>query len=341
MKNLILISISILIFISDANAGWQKEKESLEKVYLINEFRIFYSLKNKHNLPSKHKKDINKNNIPDFIDDIALQLVASSKLYTDILGFTHPLKSTRYKEIVKYIDVHILKCQTGGAGDAIINYNYKNTNVSRSKALSINLPNNLKYHSLTPAHEMFHLIQNGYTMFKNSWYTEGTARWSEKLFLKGNGKTYKLPRPYNSDDSINSIYGTKQLEKYILYKSYSVYRYWNRMGKLATHNELFEIKNIKNKYVDGDIIIKGNNKMGSEFIKKFFEKLEEYDKFASKSKGYSKYDWKESDQKSKQNNVYILKAIKNTLLNGEKKLIPPEILNFIKVIDEYIENSLK
>ncbi|MFN9913189.1 MAG: hypothetical protein ACK53L_11425, partial [Pirellulaceae bacterium] len=41
--------------------------------------------------------------------------------------------------------------------------------------------------NLTPAHEVFHLIQNSATYFKNRWYTEGTARWSERgLGVGGN-----------------------------------------------------------------------------------------------------------------------------------------------------------
>ncbi len=182
VKNIIFCSI-VPIFLY---GGWQEEKESLEEVYFINEFRIFYSKDGKHKLPDHYMVDLNENMIPDYIEDIASQLTLSSEIFTKTLGFKHPLESVRYSNIVKYIDVHILNSKTGGgAGDAIIDYNYKAFK-NQNKALSINLSNNLKLHSLTPMHEMFHLIQNGYTMFKNGWYTEGICPNGENYFLKGN-----------------------------------------------------------------------------------------------------------------------------------------------------------
>ncbi len=37
-------------------------------------------------------------------------------------------------------------------------------------------------HNVTPSHELFHIYQNSVMMFKQSWLTEGLARWSESLF---------------------------------------------------------------------------------------------------------------------------------------------------------------
>lgn len=34
--------------------------------------------------------------------------------------------------------------------------------------------------NLSPAHELFHLIQYGATYFKNRWFLEGQTRWSER-----------------------------------------------------------------------------------------------------------------------------------------------------------------
>ena len=48
--------------------------------------------------------------------------------------------------------------------------------------LTIDIDRDIGTRNLTPAHELFHAFQNGYTLFKNAWYTEGTARWAENAF---------------------------------------------------------------------------------------------------------------------------------------------------------------
>ncbi len=63
--------------------------------------------------------------------------------------------------------------------------------------------NNLTKKTLTPSHEYFHILQNSYTMFKNRWYSESTARWSESIFKKGAAKQDNLP---NSQKQIKELF---------------------------------------------------------------------------------------------------------------------------------------
>src|SRR5690606_42150143 len=51
--------------------------------------------------------------------------------------------------------------------------------------------------NLTPAHEYFHQVQNGYTPFKRPWYYEGSARWSETIL----GKSVVAPQAPPEEDS--------------------------------------------------------------------------------------------------------------------------------------------
>ena len=48
-------------------AGWKTDRESLDQLYKVSGFRIFYTLKGKHSLPKKNSRDLNHNNVPDYI----------------------------------------------------------------------------------------------------------------------------------------------------------------------------------------------------------------------------------------------------------------------------------
>lgn len=55
--------IPLIFVITTSNANWKNDRENLEKVYILNEFRLFYSLNGQDAL--KDKSDSNKNQIPD------------------------------------------------------------------------------------------------------------------------------------------------------------------------------------------------------------------------------------------------------------------------------------
>ena len=77
----------------------------------------------------KSVMDYNKNNIPDFIEDLGLQLQTANNTFSKKINLVKPLENYRYKDKVTYIDIHVLKLkkgQNGSAGDAIIKYNYIN-----------------------------------------------------------------------------------------------------------------------------------------------------------------------------------------------------------------------
>ncbi|MFC3264837.1 hypothetical protein ACFOEX_00490, partial [Camelimonas abortus] len=55
----------------------------------------------------------------------------------------------------------------------------------------------------TAAHEMFHLFQYGYGMFKTGWLLEGMARWSERFFTS---RTPPPPAPGRCEDVTGRAY---------------------------------------------------------------------------------------------------------------------------------------
>ncbi len=303
----VLFLILQLLYSGSLIAGWKKEKELLDQVYIENEFRFFYTLRGKHQLPAKYQQDLNHNKIPDYVEFLARRLNIAHQVYQQ-LGFVSPLKN-RYKGKAKSIDIHLLKLgNKGTAGDSVVYFRYRHFPRLSQPALSIKLSNNLSRTTLTPVHELFHLYQYGYTLFKNRWFTEGTARWAEYIFKKGTGSRENLPK------------NQSQLQK-IMAKTYGAKVFWRRLAYLLDHNRgRFVLPNIKNhKKLKGfSKLIEDNRIYGYPFIRTFLEFLERYDKIASSDYQLGSEHWPEQQQKSASNNIYLLCALKQTIAEQKK-----------------------
>ncbi len=322
--------ILVVLFISiSLYANWKTQREGLEKVYIINEFRIFYSLSGVNQLSDK--SDNNHNNIPDFIENLSLQLTIADDILSNKLGFIAPLKNTIYKNRADYIDIHVLKLKKGDnglAGDAVIKYNYK-TLKSNAKSISMSISSSLPLGNLTPLHELFHIYQNGYSMIKNRWYTEGTARWSEIILLNKIPKTNLLPK------------SKKDLEK-LFKQTYESKFFWNRVAYLCSSNKKFDTREYKNLYYLGSNkkVINGNFVHGFEYSIKLLENLDYIDDLIAKENHYMMHEWKEKEQKNNINNKYILMAIVKTLKeNSELCVKNRELINFIDLSQNYINKN--
>lgn len=318
MKALILIFLTFIF----VQANWKTQRENLEHVYKLNEFRVFYSLSGEDALPLENQIDQNLNNVPDYVENIAQRLSVSKELFTNILNFQDPLKSQRYKN-VKYIDIHILKSKNSSSGDGIVKYNYKILD-TKDEVISMKIRNNLSKATMTPSHEYFHLLQNSYSMFKNRWYTEGTARWSERVFKKGTGERKVLPS------------NILELEN-LLEQSYETKYFWRRLAYLCDSNNGHFVNslNLKTDVPSYPNLIEDNRIYGYTFVKKFLENLDKFDNVVSKIRGFHEFDWSEDEQKyNKNNNIYILKALNQTI--EDNCPTNKEILSFLKISKRYI-----
>ncbi|SFD11510.1 hypothetical protein [Pseudoalteromonas denitrificans] len=291
-----LLVLLIPIFSCFVNAGsWEKRRSTLEKVAVYDEFRIFYSLSGKDKLPKSHRVDINHNKVPDFIESIGKRLTDSNRFFKYDVGLKNPLNSNRYRGLVHYIDVNVLDFsnnkkgpKNGVAYDGTPKFNRSLAGKTSVKVLTMDISGGVNLNSNTVEHELFHLYQNGYTYFKNRWYTEGTARWSE-LVIKGRiGKATKLPK-------------TKAAKEKLFKKTYGASSFWNEL-----------------------IVIIDKENLGKSFIKYLLEELESVDDMAARSRGIDNKNWKESEQRSKKNNFYIWQAINSV---SKKFPISAEIKN--------------
>lgn len=317
----------VLISVISLHSNWKTERENLDQFFQKGDFRFFYTLNGKNAV--ENQTDINKNDIPDMVENVALQFEVSHALFNHILGFKAPLEQDRYKhQKVKYIDIHFLSIKgNGNSGDAVILYDYKL--IQKEKSLSIAISNKIKFENLTPAHELFHTYQNGYSMFKNRWLTEGTARWSEFTLKNRTGQQHNLPS--KSQDVEN-----------LLHKTYDAKYFWNRLLFLCSKEDKgFKLpKDLKYIVYIGtnQKIIQDNTLFGYKFLIAFFENLDNIDDIVTKKRGFKVFKWKEKEQKSFKNNKYILEALKKTIIESKCKNIK-EVDDFLKVLDKYIENT--
>ncbi len=194
--------------------------------------------------------------------------------------------------------------------------------------MSIAISTTIKAGNLTPAHELFHAYQNGYTLFKNRWLTEGTARWVEYAFRPDTGKQKPLP------DSL-------KLLNQLLDATYDAQYFWNRVAFFCSKNlnqYTFSVELGHSQYIlSTEKVIKGKALYGYSFMANFFQNLRLFDLQASLQRGLDKYHWKESEQKSKNNNIYILLALKKTIKqsNCDKN---DEVSRFLMIVNEYIRS---
>ncbi|WP_370264304.1 hypothetical protein [Limnobacter sp.] len=146
-------------------------------------FRLFYTTEGIHAVSDD---DGNRNGIPDRVDDILIQLIAADWWFENVLKLTPPLQQARYAHAAG-IELHIMNLDTGSglAFDEPTKPSWYEGLIANSPTLKIKLSARVDARSNpTPAHELFHLYQYGYTSFKTQWFTEGMARWIEGPFSK-------------------------------------------------------------------------------------------------------------------------------------------------------------
>jgi hypothetical protein len=284
---------------------WKKRRSALDKVHVVDEFRIFYTLSGDDALPDV--VDQNGNSIPDRVENVALQLTTAREIYTGVLQLRHPLEGPRYKDKARYIDVNIgvLPFEPGGAkgngyaGDGVVNYYRPCDPETGIDVLTIDLLNTLPAENVSPAHELFHLYQNGYTMFKSSWFTEGTARWAEFTIREGSGRPMGAP---SSQQELARLFAMK----------YEAQGFWHTLahasdarGQLKVPADLQRVTYIGT----NSPIIRDTEFRGRALLKQLLEALDEADDRMTADLMLEPFAWKEAEQRSADTYPYMWAAI--------------------------------
>jgi len=280
--------------------AWQQARVALDRSFVTNEFRIFYTFEGGDALPEKGRSDSDADGVPDQIQNLARQLIAARQMYVEVMGLRHPFESARYRDRVRYFDVHVSKMKNrGSAGDAIVNYHRPTDPPEGVEVLTMDIDRDIGPRNLTPAHELFHEFQNGYTLFKNAWYTEGTARWAENAFRAAPAASKVPPKIVPAPEELFSM-------------RYEADVFWNALALAADPSGLLQIPSpIRDARYVGDPkpIVEDDRHHGSAFIKALLEELDRADDIASAEAKLDPLDWPESQQRSPKNNHLIWEAV--------------------------------
>lgn len=283
-------------------AGSSTAFATLDRVHVRDEFRVVYSLTGPHAL--EDPRDLNANGVPDKVEDVATQLVAGRRLFSDVMGFVTPLRQARYAQATS-IDVFMLKMEKGNgvAYDEVMNYRLGFDGASGRCALRIDLLNSHSNQNPTPIHELFHLHQYGYTMFKPRWFLEGTARWAEYALRPGSGPQRALPQ------------SSAALQEQVLATTYAASNFWNRLaflldpvGRMNLPPALSQLA-----YVDGSRVIHDNELHGATFMKAVLESLASLDRDVGVQRGWPAFHWRESDQRSARHDAAIFSKVQSVV----------------------------
>jgi hypothetical protein len=276
------------------NAGLPR----LDRSHVRDEFRIFYTLDGEHALPDA--RDANRNGVPDKVEDVATQLVAGRRIFSEVMGLTHPMRQARNARTAS-IDVFLLRMEKGNGRsyDEATNYRLGTDGPQGHCALRIDLLNSHSNQNVSPVHELFHQYQYGYTMFKARWFLEGTARWAEYALRPGVGTERPLP-------------GTPAaLQTQVFAESYAASAMWNRLATLLDPEGRLELPPdlAQSTYVDGSPVIHGHLLRGAAFMKALLEALGALDRQVSARNGWSDFGWKEEDQRSPSHDAEIFREV--------------------------------
>lgn len=289
----------------------------IKHVYQAGDFRFFYTdnPKSKHHIPDQ--TDNNKNKVPDYIENMAIQANATAAALKHI-GFKAPLETERYKQTAKTIDFIVQSTKYNGLAYEIPVSIKDGTKQQQQCGLKIHIRHNLEgfpgnWSIVT--HELFHLYQYGYTQFKNSWYLEGMTNWLERVIRKETGKKHlsRLPRT------------AAELEKNVFSVPYN--NLWHRLGFLAQQNNghlKLPSDIMDRRYTNGEKVFKDDIFYGWSFALKILQQLEAQSMLISKQQNIETYRWKESVQRSPDNNKLILKSIQQTMRDLNMNKTPEE-----------------
>ncbi len=276
-----------------------RRNASIAKKFVKGQIRVIYESEGPHAVDPADK---NQNSVPDQVENVAIQAWAAWRLWTS-LGFCDPLKSSRYKG-VSWIDVKLLSKDivkaNGVAFDEMVPSG-RSDDPANTKVLRFNVATSVDpILNLTPAHEMFHIIQNGTTFFKNSWYTEGTARWSESgLGLGAESKEAKKDTWPPRDEEMPEIYTASYRASGLYWEP--LFKRADRRGKLDRSALPEDLKELR--YTNGDAVLKDFDLVGADFLREVLEALDQADDQVARDRKLE--SWPEAEQRSLENNPII------------------------------------
>lgn len=308
----VIFKFIFILFLSSATLAQSSDNECSNKTfsgnyqhhYQVDEFLIAYNLTG----PDAIEKPVDNNNnaTPDIVEDTMLQLITMRDVLEN-LGFEHPFEKFRYQRSGA-AQIQVRMHDIDGNGSA---YDPPHRDVSHDNkpcVLLISLSNSLATGNLTPAHELFHLYQYGYTVFKNSWYLEGMARWAENLLGKRNYPSSVIPK--------------NPAEKKALFdQSYGAISFWmaflDAVSPPTKGERNYPDELLSRRYINGELVIKNESSThGAAAIIDVLESLDGLDNQISQKTGRALKSWTNAERFEKTNSDPIFKVLEGILDNS-------------------------
>jgi hypothetical protein len=279
------------------------------KVHQEGRIRVIYQTEGRD---AVRPDDGNRNGIPDQVEDVLTQTVAARRLFVEVLGFPDPLQTERFRT-ASYLDIRFKGKDTGIRNGTAFDELQRSRGVpgdpTGTLCIAFCVVATLDPKTnVTPAHEYFHLIQYGVSYFKNKWYAEGTARWSERGLAAGAlGPAKPLEAWPLPSDKASELFAM----------SYdAATAFWNPLAArcdacaaLPDGPALEQLQAMT--YTDGSPVLKDLHFAGWRFVRDVLLELGEADDIAYRELNHDR--WSEANQFSPKNDVYILRAVEKVV----------------------------
>ncbi len=253
-------------------------------------FRIVYSLEGDAAVPHT---DINRNGLPDVVEDTATQLLAAREAFAS-LGFPDPLQSIRYAGTTGIMVIMLPRSTMHGHHDRAFSRASGSRHYS-GKWLKIHISTDTNpVRNPTPAHEYFHLIQYAHSRFMNGWYLEGMARWAEDVV----NRVFVDPGiSMNTEKAIRESYTAAE-------------NLWHPLG-IACSGAVRIPRSLTDKYryVDGTVVFKDDVINGHQAMAGILACLNRKEPAAAEAGG-GVANWRKNGQRSPLNTPYILDCVR-------------------------------
>jgi len=200
----------------------------------------------------------------------------------------------------------------GSAGDAAVRYQYRKFGEQEGRALTLTIGAHWEPSNMTPAHELFHAYQYGYTFFKNPWFLEGLARALESPMKGASGTEAALPRDMDEWQAFTR-------------KSYAAHSVWSRLMRLC------------------DPVCKPSPQpfvapCGGALVKAALEAFGEVDAMAGRARGLSPNDWPEDEQRNVANVPYMAQGLLSAIARACKAPRAEELQDFERLLVQAAES---
>ena len=316
----IFLTILLTLVVSASTASAQ-QKTSLDEHYILGRIRVFYTKEGKDAVPLD---DVDRTGVPDRVEDIAKQVWTAHHLFCEVLKFPDPFKSERYKGVTC---IQVSLRDLGGGNGLAYDESQRARRIPEGKptdraiVMSINCKLN-PMKNITPAHETFHLVQYGATYFKNPWFLEGMARWSEHgLARDALGQVKYSPQgPWPQK--------LQHLQQLSTMRYDAEHVLWNPIVRRIDPDALLSNKLLGEKlaslrYSDGTPVLRDRTLQGAEIMRDIVIELGKLDDVAFEE---LKYDsWSEENQRAEENGPYIYKAVMDAFRRQVPSVGPYEV----------------